>query len=156
MQALLVRFFFRGSVNAERYIDMLAFQFIPSSSRIRQALPGPPIFQQDGAPAHFALDTRAFLNEHFPHRWIGRGCEENPWPPRSPDLTPLDLWLWGYLKALVFSTPVATVAVLEERIRASFRTITPEMCARAINEFERRLTVCVEREGWHVERRLAT
>jgi hypothetical protein len=25
-----------------------------------------------------------------------------PWPPRSPDITPLDFFLWGYVKSNVF------------------------------------------------------
>ena len=55
------------------------------------------IFQLDGAPPHWGLDVRASLNEQFPGRWIGRDGP-TPWPPRSPDLTPLDFFLWGYVK----------------------------------------------------------
>ena len=39
----------------------------------------------------------SFLNVTFPNRWIGRGGP-TPWPPRSPDITPLDLFLWRYVK----------------------------------------------------------
>ena len=28
-----------------------------------------------------------------------------PWPPRSPDLTPCDFFLWGYVKVHVFVRP---------------------------------------------------
>ena len=43
-------------------------------------------FQQDGAPPHYALRVRDYLNEVFLQRWFGRrGSIE--WPPRSPDLT---------------------------------------------------------------------
>jgi hypothetical protein len=46
------------------------------------------VFQHDGAPAHYSrLVTH--LNLTFLERWIGRGGHV-PWPPRSPDLTPLD------------------------------------------------------------------
>jgi hypothetical protein len=44
------------------------------------------IFQQDGAPAHFAVDVRQYLDYHFPNRWIGKG-DPIRWIPRSPDLT---------------------------------------------------------------------
>ena len=48
-------------------------------------------FQQDGAPPHYALRVRSYLNEVFPQRWFGRrGSIE--WPPRSPDLTPMDFF----------------------------------------------------------------
>lgn len=49
------------------------------------------VFQQDGAPPHFARHVREFLGQHFPAQWIGRrGPME--WPARSPDLTPLDFF----------------------------------------------------------------
>ncbi|PSN44487.1 hypothetical protein C0J52_09059 [Blattella germanica] len=47
------------------------------------------VFQQDGAPPHFALIVREYLDATFPRQWIGRGSNRI-WAPRSPDLTPLD------------------------------------------------------------------
>ncbi|KAJ4436788.1 hypothetical protein ANN_16920 [Periplaneta americana] len=59
------------------------------------------IWQQDGAPPHFGVGVRDFLNQQF-HEWIGhRGTTE--WPPRSCDLTPCDFSLWGILKNDVFA-----------------------------------------------------
>lgn len=51
-------------------------------------------FQQDGAPAHTAGASQAWLHAHFANRYIGRGGVIN-WPPRSPDLNPLDYFVWG-------------------------------------------------------------
>ncbi|KAJ4440129.1 hypothetical protein ANN_08267 [Periplaneta americana] len=48
----------------------------------------------DGAPPHFGRHVRNHLNATFPDRWIGRGGPVT-WPPRSPDLTALDSFLWG-------------------------------------------------------------
>jgi len=28
------------------------------------------------------------------------------WPPRSPDLTPMDFILWGHVNALIYMSPV--------------------------------------------------
>jgi len=54
-------------------------------------------FQQNDHPAHIAKATRMLLNKKFGNHWIGlRGPQE--WPSRLPDLTPLDFFLWGYLK----------------------------------------------------------
>ena len=54
-------------------------------------------WQQDDAPPHYARSVRNYLEEVFNNRWISRrGPIE--WPPRSPDLNPLDFFLWGYLK----------------------------------------------------------
>ncbi|GFG36095.1 hypothetical protein Cfor_03668 [Coptotermes formosanus] len=61
-------------------------------------------FQQDGAPPHYHRDVRKCLNTRFPGRWIGRAAPI-PWPPRSPDLTPLDFFLWGIVKDRVYVPP---------------------------------------------------
>ena len=54
-------------------------------------------FQQDGAPPHYALKVRDYLNEVFPQRWFGRrGSIELP--PRSPDLTQMDFFFLGCCK----------------------------------------------------------
>jgi len=75
-------------------------------------------FQQDGTPAHFTRDVRAFLHNSFPGRWIGRhGAVE--WPARSPDLSPLDYYLWGHLKSLVYETPVNDPETLVARLVAA-------------------------------------
>ena len=60
------------------------------------------LFQLDGAPPHWGLHVRAFLNK-FLERWIGRGGPA-AWPPRSPDINSLDFFLWGYVKIEVFKS----------------------------------------------------
>ena len=68
-------------------------------------------FQHDGAPPHYTRHVREYLNEYFPNRWLGRGGPA-AWPPRSPDLTPLDYYLWGHMKTLVYETKVESTAAL--------------------------------------------
>ncbi|KAJ4441982.1 hypothetical protein ANN_11846 [Periplaneta americana] len=73
------------------------------------------LFLHDGAPAHFSRTARRYLDRRFPDRWIGRGGPI-AWPPRSrsPDLNPLDFYLWGYLKSLVYSSPVPDLESLRK------------------------------------------
>ena len=71
---------------------------------------------QDGAPPHFPVAVRNHLNELFPHRWIGRDSEFS-WPPRSPDMNPLDYYLWGDMKDFVYSGEINTRDVLLARIQ---------------------------------------
>jgi len=49
-------------------------------------------------------------------------------PPRSPDVTPCDLFLWGYVKDRVYvpSLP-ASIPELKVRIRTAIETITADM-----------------------------
>ncbi|KAJ8933896.1 hypothetical protein NQ318_001689 [Aromia moschata] len=60
--------------------------------------------QLDGAPIHNAVIVRNWLNENFPNYWIGRSSPLIRWPPRSPDITPLDFFLWGRIKNKVYAT----------------------------------------------------
>ncbi|GFS61014.1 uncharacterized protein TNCV_4955471 [Trichonephila clavipes] len=55
-------------------------------------------FQQDGATCHTASATIDLLKDTFGDRLISRFGPVN-WPPRSCDLTPLDYFLWGYVKS---------------------------------------------------------
>lgn len=74
------------------------------------------------------------------------------WPPRSPDLNPLDYFLWGYLKDKVYTAvPINTVEELTARILAAVRTITPEMLQGAVSGLVRRAQLCIEADGGHFE-----
>ena len=55
-------------------------------------------FQHDGAPSHYTRHVTQHLNDTFPNTWIGRGSTIH-WPPRSPDLTPLEFCLRGLMKS---------------------------------------------------------
>ena len=55
-----------------------------------------------------------------------------PWPPRSPDITPVDFFLWGYVKDKVFSTPVRDITNLKARITDAFATITEDMLENTV------------------------
>jgi hypothetical protein len=55
-------------------------------------------FQQDRATAHTARRPRAISKEMFSGRVVSLH-EAVPWPQRTPDLSPCDFFLWGYLKA---------------------------------------------------------
>jgi len=61
------------------------------------------IFQQDSAGPHNARIVTNYLNQEFPGRWMGRYGSIR-WPARSPDLNPLDFFLWGYCKEVKLQT----------------------------------------------------
>lgn len=62
------------------------------------------------------------MNEFHPQRWIGRGGIV-AWPPRSPDFTPLDFYLWGTLKEKDSTTEKATRDTLVQRIKDAVAAI---------------------------------
>ena len=52
------------------------------------------------------------------------------WPPRSCDLTPLDFFLWGHIKAHVDTDKPASIDAFENNIEAFIREIPVEMLER--------------------------
>jgi hypothetical protein len=80
------------------------------------------LFQHDGAPAHCSLRDRQFLTESYPQWRIGRGGPV-AWPSRSPDLNPLDLFLWEYLKCLVYETEVHSIHELLQLVYDACHTV---------------------------------
>lgn len=103
--------------------------------------------QQDGAPPHYAREVREFLDETFFERWMGRrGTIE--WPPRSPDLTPLDYFLWGHLKNVVYKTKPLDLEDLKRRIENECRRIEEIGCLHnVLNAFPQYLAYCQEVNG---------
>lgn len=107
-------------------------------------------FQHDGAPAHFSSRARRWLDDSFPDQWIGRGGPMF-WPPRSPDLTPLDFFLWGHVKNEVYATEPQDVADLKRRIIAACGSLHPQVLKRVVRSMEERFMACVSVEGRHFE-----
>ncbi|GFW75011.1 uncharacterized protein TNCV_2678791 [Trichonephila clavipes] len=61
------------------------------------------------------------------------------WPPRSCDLTPLDYFLWGYVKSLVYADKPQTLDHLEDTIRRVIADIRPQMLEKVIENWTSRL-----------------
>lgn len=109
-------------------------------------------FQHDGCPAHFSRIVRDHLDTTYRDNWIGRGGPV-AWPPRSPDLNPCDFCIWGCLKSFVYSQPIETREQLWIRIQDACNEFTNnwgvfERIRRSLNK---RLTLCIESNGRHVE-----
>ena len=91
----------------------------------------------------------AVLREHFPERLISiRGDLE--WPARSPDLTPCDFFLWGFLKSRVYVNRPRTLQDLKTNIQEEIANITPAMLARVTTNARNRFVQCMENGGRHL------
>jgi hypothetical protein len=108
-------------------------------------------FQHDGAPPHFSRNVREILDNQYPQRWIGRGGPHH-WPARSPDLNPLDFFLWGHLKSLIYRRSINSEADLRVRIQEAFVSVTEEMITNATTRsLLRRAQLCIQMNGGHFE-----
>jgi len=70
----------------------------------------------------------------------------------TPDATPCDFFLWGYVKDQVYVPPFpASIPQLKVRIRTATETIIPEMLQTVWNELDYRVDVCRITKGAHIE-----
>lgn len=112
-------------------------------------------FMHDGAPAHSTREVTDWLNQHFPLQWIGRNGPVL-WPARSPDFNSCDFFLWGYLKNLVYATPVNSLEDLTARLHnaAGIIRAQPGKILRSQESLLRRVQLCLDNEGRHFEQLL--
>ncbi|GFW68439.1 DUF4817 domain-containing protein [Trichonephila clavipes] len=123
------------TVNGDPYRAMITNFFIPElNNHDVQEL----WFRQDGATCHTARATIDLLKDTFGDRLISRFGPVN-WPPRSCDLTPLDYFLWGYVKLLVYADKPQTLDHLEDNIRRVIADIRPQMLEKVIENWTSRL-----------------
>jgi len=74
------------------------------------------------------------------------------WPPRGPDLTPCEFFLWGYIKERVFvpSLPVSLNELLQ-RITTAVASVDKDMLRSVRTELAYRIDNCHVTKGSHIE-----
>lgn len=135
------------TTNKERYIDMMRRYVMP---QIRKFGMEHYWFQQDGAPPHtskFAIDK---MKKWFPGRLISKHGDID-WPPRSPDLTPPDFYLWGFLKSVVYKSKPKTLAELKNNIRREIRKISAATLEKVMKNAEKRAYLAIKEKGGHLQ-----
>ncbi|PNF42181.1 hypothetical protein B7P43_G07315 [Cryptotermes secundus] len=73
---------------------------------------------------------------------------------RSPDITPPDFFLWGYLKEKVYANPIDSVKHLREVIFQEFNKVPVNMCRKACENVALRLQACADLGGAQVDQHL--
>jgi Helix-turn-helix domain (DUF4817) len=142
-------FVFNNTVNSQRYREMLNDFFFPRLRALRIPL-ATTWFQQDGATAHCSNETLQLLQTKFGDRIISRRTQQ-PWPPRSPDLSACDFFLWGYLKSKVYVNAPNSLQDLRRNIEREIRGISRETRQKVMSNFVWRLQECVRMNGGHLE-----
>lgn len=133
-------------VNKEYYVnDVLEPVLLPEAQRLYPD--GNWIFQQDGAPAHTANATQAWLRQNCPDF-----ITKTEWPARSPDLNPLDYGIWGMLEGKVNSRSHHSLAALRNCIQREWRRIPRDAIVKAVAQWRKRLRSCIRNQGDHFER----
>ena len=113
-------FFLDSSVTEAKYLVMLRKEVLPElqaafNNQFNNGSFSPLWLAQDGAPAHISVEVSTWMTQIFGRKIIALH-HPYEWPPRSPDLTPCDFFLWGCMKSQVYATPPLDMADLVQRI----------------------------------------
>jgi len=146
-------YFIEGNLTGEAYLNLLQNELPEMLENINLHTVQNMWIQQDGAGAHCARIVTNFLNHRYSQRWIGRNGFIT-WPPRSPDLTSPDFYLWGYLKNTIYERVPTTPEDLKQRITETCRNIPTEILRKTIVEFRRRIQLCIDENGGTFEQLL--
>lgn len=144
-------FFIEGHLTADKYLEFLNNQL----QNYRQVLPAAEneniLFQQDGAPPHNARRCTARLAELFGANVISTTGPVR-WPARSPDLTPLDFFVWSKIKDKVYFPFAPDNEVeLRRRIVEACGELNPAHLLRAVNSVQNRCNLCLAQNGAQFE-----
>ena len=109
-------------------------------------------WQQDGASIHRNADFLDVMDHIFEGRVLALGADRPPlrgreWPPRSPDLNPLDFSIWGILKDRVYRPKPNSVDELKEKISREVQNLNREMLLRCSRNVHKRAHLYVQYQG---------
>jgi hypothetical protein len=125
-------FFSKSTVSAITYVGKLEHWLW---RQLREYFHRSLYFQQAGVETYFHLAMRAFFDNQLPPNWLGRGRPIFQ-PPRSADLSRLDLFFWGFVKYCLHTTSATVLA------RATSLPIGAAVLLRTAEEFWCGLAIC--------------
>jgi hypothetical protein len=136
-------FFFHDTLNTARYLQIFN-EFV---NQIDDYEVQNGYFQQDGATYHTSHESMTEIRSFFGDRIISKDL----WPPRSPDLTPPDFFLWGALKGKEYVNKPRTIQKLETNIRREVAAIIEDVLQVTFANMQRRVRLCRDSGGGHFQ-----
>ena len=88
------------------------------------------IFQEDGAPAHTSHLVQNWLSDNIQKFW-----SKELSPPNSPDLNPMDYYVWGVLKRDSNKVSQPTAESLRSAIDETGANLDPQHLVNACGRF---------------------
>ena len=101
------------------------------------------LFTQDGAPCHTAGTTRRwFVDNDVPLL--------ADWPPNSPDLNPMDFYVWNELETAACSQQHPTINSLKKALVRAWEAIPQVTIAKACRSVHKRIRQVIAADGLNV------
>nr|CAA82360.1 putative transposase [Drosophila hydei]prf//2013359A transposase [Drosophila hydei] len=128
--------FIEGTVNAEKYINILQDSLLPSIPKLSDC--GEFTFQQDGASSHTAKRTKNWLQYNQ--------MEVLDWPSNSPDLSPIEN-IWWLMKNQLRNEPQRNISDLKIKLQEMWDSISQEHCKNLLSSMPKRVKCVMQAKG---------
>ena len=94
-----------------------------------------------------------YLDRKFEGRVVKsrRAIRGHDCPAGSPDLNPLDFFLWGFLKSQVYTPKPRDLNKLKLALEREVARADVDMCRRAVMDVRNRAEKCIANHGRHFE-----
>ena len=89
----------------------------------------------------------AEIQSFFGDRVISKGF----WPPRLPDLTPPDYFLWRYLKGRFYQNKPETIEALKANITEEIQAVTADVLAKDFPKYGAPVSILSGRKCWQLQ-----
>ena len=73
------------------------------------------------------------------------------WPPKSPDMNPLDFFLWGHTMSHIFRCQPRTLTDMKDMVDDFCRSLDADLIKKVCRSVHSRAKLCLEQEGGHFE-----
>ena len=134
-----------SNINADIYRDLVLEGEL---TRMMQSTLQNQLFtyQQDGARAHTAITTQNWCRQNLPDF-----ISKEEWPAYSPDLNPLDCFVWGVLEGKVCAKAHNSVECLKRSLQRAWDQIPQTQIRAACDKFKSRLRLVIQNGGGYFE-----
>lgn len=133
-----------AKINSQYYIEEVLKPFLKNDAL--RLYPGNDyIFHQDSAPSHTSKVTREFMDQNMNY------ISPEQWTPKSPDLAPMDYFVWGWMKSQIKRRKPTTLEGLKKVVKQCWADLPQELINNALQAWPRRVRKVHEAKGTHIE-----
>lgn len=134
-----------AKINSQYYIDRVLKPFLVRDAK--RLYPNMDfIFHQDSAPSHMSKATAEFMEGKI------KVLAKEEWIPKSPDAAPMDYFVWGYLKRLLWAKKVKDMAGLKRALQKVWRELPQNLINKALEAWPKRVYKIFKAKGHQIEK----
>jgi len=133
-----------AKINSKYYVNNVLKKFLARDAR-RLYPKGDFLFHQDSAPSHTSRITQEYMRSKM------RFIPKEIWIPKSPDAAPMDYFVWGHLKRMLWNSKPKDMAGLKSALKRAWKKLPQVLINKALQSWPRRVHQIYKSKGKNIE-----